>query len=201
MAWSNDVQSSTSSLRLHQEYVIDDYKDTFTLNSRQTSFRMLLVVATTQQWNLHKMDMKNAFSMETYLRKCTWGILLAFYSSRISLSSPSSTLWKNMARELSLLSSTPVSPIFLCLKYTWFCFICLANKFVVVFLFFFVSMVWYNGRWCQWTSWAKVLLARAIWDEGVGSLTYFLGIEVNHRGGDYNCSMQNMHQNCSIKHN
>ena len=49
-----------------------DYDETFPLVARYTSIRSLISIAAEKGWQIHQMDVKTAFSMESYRRRFMW---------------------------------------------------------------------------------------------------------------------------------
>jgi hypothetical protein len=54
-----------------QTYGID-YEETYSPVAKMTIVRAIIIMVATKGWSLHQMDVKNAFLMEIYRKKCTW---------------------------------------------------------------------------------------------------------------------------------
>ena len=54
-----------------QRYDID-YGETFVPVAKINTVRILISLATTKDWPLRQFDVKNAFSMETWKKRCIW---------------------------------------------------------------------------------------------------------------------------------
>ena len=166
-----------------QEYGVD-YEETFALVAKMTTIWTVLAIATSQSWQLHQMDVKNAFLhgdlQEEIYMKLSSGMTNSsphdVYKLKHSLYGLKQAPWAWFEKFRSIILSFNFTQS----QYDSFLFFHTSASGIVLLLVY-VDDIIITGIDCALITKLQRLLHTTFHMKDLGQLTYFLGLEVHHR--------------------